>query len=118
MLHYYKYRFHRTTLYDLLTHSTHGNKHVPPSPSLAYRSSLQHILDFLPLHIFLLEHESFVLHVFLFVKYTSSSRHVKFGTPLNHVHFNMSRFHILIRTLIIDNFNTSYLYVLFEINTR
>ena len=35
---YYKYKFHRTTLHDLLTHSSHDNKFVPFCLSFAHSS--------------------------------------------------------------------------------
>ena len=51
--------FYTTVIYDLLTHSKHGNKPMPLSLSLLLiRAPLQNILALLSLCIFLLEHQS------------------------------------------------------------
>ena len=44
------------------------------------------------------------------IKGTSLSRHVKFGTPLNHVHLDVSRFQILVRT-------NGFIYTIFSHNS-
>ena len=80
---YYKYKFHWTTLHDLLTHSTHDNKPIPLSFSFSYTSTISAYTCFSFLtHILTWVVEFFVLQVSPSVKGTSPSRRVKFGDAI------------------------------------
>jgi len=88
------------SLYTTCSHTQHTATSLCPLLSLAHTSLIKHILVFLSLNIFLLEHQSPLLcrSPLLSKAPLQADRRVKFGTPLSYVHPDVSWFRILVRT--------------------